>query len=157
MSAYHELLAHLRCGTDEGSRRAKELIGDYRAEVLAETSTWLVKKAREFRAASRKREREQGDTCAILASQIARGAVRPNNLRMLPDAGFFEVDREYVSDTQKFRCEAITPSPATGERRAIGWKFAPVYDVHHWHATALDPDDWAHGGWTEAPKAGEQR
>lgn len=119
-----------------------------RADALAEVTAWLVKKAREFHASSRKREREQGDTCAVLASKIARGAVRPDNLRMLPDAGFFEVDRSYVSGTWQFRCEAITPSPGTGEVRALGWKRSPVYDVHLWHAVALDPDDWKHGEWT---------
>lgn len=127
-----------------------------RTATLAEVTTWLIKKAREFHARSRKQERAQGDTCASLASQIARGAVRPNNLLMLPNAGFFEHGRTYTSGTWQFRCEAITPSPGTGERRALGWLYAPVYGVHYWHPTALDPDDWEHGGWTETVEAGEQ-
>lgn len=121
----------------------------HRAEVLAEVTAWLVKKAREFHASNRKSERQQGDTAATLASKIARGAVRPNNLRMLPDPGFFEVDHTYASGTTKFRCEAISYSPGTGERRALGWKYAQVYAVPHWYATALDPDDWARGGWED--------
>src|SRR3954471_3822329 len=66
-----------------------------RANTLAEVATWLIKKAREFHVSSRKAEREQGDTCAILASKIARGAIRPDNQRMLPNPGFFEVDHTY--------------------------------------------------------------
>lgn len=127
-----------------------------RTDTLAEVTAWLVKKAREFHADSRKREREQGDTCAVLASKIARGAVRPDNLRMLPDAGFFEVGGSYVSGTWQFRCEAITPSPGTGEIRALGWKRSPVHDVHLWHAAALDPDDWKHGAWTDVTEAGDR-
>lgn len=127
--------------------------GHVRTGALAEVTAWLVKKAREFHVSSRKREREQGDTCAVLASKIARGAVRPDNLRMLP-ANFFEPGRSYVSGTWQFRCEAITPSPGTGEVRALGWKRSPVHDVHLWHAAALDPDDWKHGGWTDVTEAG---
>lgn len=134
--------------TDARDRMLGEARAAGHAEALAMVTAWLVKKAREFHASSRKREREQGDTCAVLASKIARGAVRPDNLRMLPDAGFFEVGRSYVSGTWQFRCEAITPSPGTGEVRALGWKRSPVYDVHPWHAVALDPDDWKHGEWT---------
>jgi hypothetical protein len=140
---------------EEAKARTEQLLDEYRAEVLTQVTTWLVKKAREFHAGSRKREREQGDTCAVLASKIARGAVRPDNLRMLPNPGFFEVDHTYTSGTWEFRCVAVSPSPTGGEPRALGWKFAPVYDVHGWQAIALDPDDWKHGGWTEATAAGE--
>jgi hypothetical protein len=140
---------------EEAKARTEQLLDEHRAEVLTEVTTWLVKKAREFHACSRKRERGQGDTCAVLASKIARGAVRPNNTLMPPNPGFFEVDRTYSSGTWEFRCVAVSPSPTSGEPRALGWKFAPVYDVHQWHAIALDPDDWKHGGWTETTAAGE--
>lgn len=145
--------AHL--SADEYGRILAEKFDTHRTEVLAEVTAWLVKKAREFHVSSRKREREQGDTCAVLASQISRGAVRANNLRMLPNAGFFEVGRRYVSGTWQFRCEAITPSPGTGEIRALGWKRSPVHDVHLWHAAALDPDDWKYGGWTDITGPGD--
>jgi hypothetical protein len=124
--------------------------GATRGEVLAEADllpkadvvTWLFKKAREgFPGAD------------VLASKVARGAVRPDNLRMLP-ADFFEPGHTYVSGTWKFRCETVSASPGTGERRALGWKFAPVYEVHRWHAAALDPDDWEQG-WTDVTEGGE--
>lgn len=63
---------------------------------------------------------------------------------------FFRPGRTYTSGTWEFRCVAVSPSPTSGEPRALGWKFGPVYDVHGWHAVALDPDDWKHGDWTEA-------
>jgi hypothetical protein len=120
-----------------------------------EVTAWLVKKAREFRAEGTREGRAQADTVAVIASKISRGAVRPNNLRMLPDPGFFEVDRNYTSGTREFRCEAISPSPGTGERRALGWMYGPAHDIHGWYPTALDPDDWTHGGWTEDAEAGQ--
>jgi hypothetical protein len=70
--------------------------------------------------------------------------------------GFFEVGRTYTSGTWQFRCEAITPSPSTGEARALGWKRSPVHGVHLWHAEALDPDDWEHGGWVEVTDGGDR-
>ena len=158
MSAARDSFRALFGALDEAS--AAELdrrLDAHRTEVLAEVTAWLVKKAREFHVSSRKREREQGDMCAVLASKIARGAVRPDNLRMLSNPGFFEVDHAYVSGTWQFRCEAITPSPGTGEVRALGWKRSPVHDVHLWHAVALDPDDWKHGGWTDVTEAGDSR
>lgn len=155
MSAARDSFRALFGALDEVSTAALDRrLDEHRTEVLAEVTAWLVKKAREFHVSSRKREREQGDTCAVLASKIARGAVRPDNLRMLPDAGFFEVDRSYVSGTWQFHCEAITPSPSTGETRALGWKRSPVHGIHLWHAVALDPDDWEHGGWTDVTEAG---
>lgn len=100
--------------------------GHVRTATLTEVTTWLVKKAREFHASSRKREREQGDTCAVLASKIARGAVRPDNLRMLPDPGFFEVDRTYErehhGDTIRFLVEYVSTSPDGRHRVAHGWR-----------------------------------
>ncbi|MDL5205074.1 hypothetical protein [Streptomyces sp. ALI-76-A] len=142
--------AHL--SADEYGRILAEKFDTHRAEVLAEEGlllkadvvAWLVKKAREETPVWQ------------LASKADRGAIRPDNLRMLP-ATFFEVDRNYTSGTWQFRCEAISASPTTGEPRALGWKRAPVYDVHLWHAVALDPDDWAHGGWTDVTEAGEGR
>lgn len=157
MNARDTIEAALRGAAGWGdSPRVDDLLAGHRNEVLAEVTAWLVKKAREFHVSSRKREREQGDTCAVLASKIARGAVRPDNLRMLP-ASFFEPGRSYVSGTCEFLCEAITPSPGTGEVRALGWKRSPMHGTHLWHAVALDPDDWEHGGWTDVTKAGDHR
>jgi hypothetical protein len=123
-----------------------------RADALAEVTAWLVKKAREFHVSSRKREREQGDTCAVLASKIAWGAVRPDNLRMLPDAGFFEVDRTYEREhhgaTVTFKVEAISTSPDGPLTVAHGWRLGPDFG---WEPT--DSDDFA--GWTDVTEAGD--
>ncbi|KAA6221759.1 hypothetical protein CP973_07085 [Streptomyces albofaciens JCM 4342] len=50
------------------------------AERDAQIIAWLVKKARECRATRGRKYAEQADVIAQLASKVARGAVRPNNL-----------------------------------------------------------------------------
>jgi hypothetical protein len=148
MSARDVLETNIDPAVPDGGRAS---IDAYRAEVLAEAGllpkadvvAWLTKKAREE------------TPVWLLASKVERGAVRPDNLRMLP-ARFFETGCKYTSGTWEFRCEAISLSPTTGEARALGWQYAPVHGVHHWHATALDPDDWEHGGWAEVTEGGGQ-
>ncbi|MGW0837093.1 hypothetical protein [Streptomyces prunicolor] len=130
MSAGEELFHVIAGVSNNGSRpwcdETRRILNSHREEVLAEVTTWLIKKAREFHAASRKAERMQGDTCAILASKIARGAVRPDNLRMLSQAGFFEVDhtyqREHHGDTIHFLVECVSTSPDGRYRVAHGWR-----------------------------------
>ncbi|MFG2269084.1 hypothetical protein ACGFNY_04840 [Streptomyces chartreusis] len=84
------------------------------AERDAEMVAWLTKKAREgFPGAD------------VLASKVARGAVRPDNLRMLPP-DFFEAGRTYTepdgSTDWAFRVDTITTHPEDGERTALGWR-----------------------------------
>jgi hypothetical protein len=89
-----------------------------RDEVLAEVVAWLTKKAREYRANG---ETVQADAASVLASKVARGAVRPDNLRMLP-ADFFEPSHTYRwHDIWTFQCVAIDTHPETGARTAVGW------------------------------------
>ena len=57
-----------------------------RAEVTAEFVAWLVKKAREHRARG-PQYAKQADVIARLADKVQRGAVRPNNLLLLPPQG----------------------------------------------------------------------
>jgi hypothetical protein len=88
---------------------------------------------------------------AAATAVIERSGLVKDELSDAP-ADFFRPGHVYASGTLKFRCDIISAGPGTGERRALGWKFAPVYGVdgvHHWYAIALDPDDWQHGGWTE--------
>jgi hypothetical protein len=95
----------------------------------------------------------------LLVSQYLAATVAVINRAELAVEGpatFFQPGRTYASGTTRFRCEAISPSPTTGENRALGWKYAQVDAVHHWFATALDPDDWAHGGWTDITDGGGQ-
>ncbi|MFD9445006.1 hypothetical protein [Streptomyces sp. NPDC060001] len=109
---------HLQQAIDEGcTRDDHDHIADHRAEVLAEAEllpkadvvAWLVKKARE------------GTPIEQLASKVARGAVRPDNLRTLP-ADFFEPGHSYTHrNGTGFHCVAVTTHPQTGERLAMGW------------------------------------
>lgn len=71
---------------DEYGQILAEKFDVHRTETLAEVTTWLTKKAREFRADG---QRQHADLASSLASKVARGAVRPDNLRML--AGTDEV------------------------------------------------------------------
>lgn len=150
MNARNDLISALE---DGGwlDQEAADLLDAYRAGVLAEVTTWLIKKAREFHARSRKQERAQGDTCAVLASKIARGAVRPNNQRMLPDAGFFEVDHVYRrtvgdGDTWEFRVVAVDRDPA-GTLQAIGWLGRVGSTI--WHPSCRAAANWDADGWAD--------
>lgn len=106
---------------DEYGRILAEKFDAHRAEVLAEADllpkahvvAWLTKKARENTPVEQ------------LASKADRGAIHPNNLRMLP-ADFFEPGRSYTSTGPRdvwlrFVCEHVTRDPQTGVREAWGW------------------------------------
>ncbi|MFC9036846.1 hypothetical protein [[Kitasatospora] papulosa] len=97
-----------------------------RAEVTAEFVAWLVKKAREHRARG-PQYAKQADVIGMLASKVSRGAVRPNNLLMLPAQGGPE---DAVLAAQARRPRRFTPleeavqgietaiAPLTGDQRA---------------------------------------
>lgn len=130
----------------------------YRDEVLAEVTKWLVKKAREYRASRYKRDQKQGDTVAVLASKISRGAVRPDNLRMLPDPGFFETDRTYQRTGNlpgdgpwTFKVAAIATDPR-GNGVAFGFL---SHDDALWIGHAEGAESWAKDGWTDITEGGE--
>lgn len=57
---------------------------DHRAQIIAERDTeivaWLGKKAREYRSTGSKQRALQADAIDLMASKLARGAVRANNL-----------------------------------------------------------------------------
>lgn len=157
MSARRQIIAALSedslggIATMEDVAHAEQLVDAHRTETLAEVTTWLVKKAREFRALGTRKSQAQANAVAAMASKISRGAVRPDNLRMLPDPGFFEVDRTYAADRWQFECLAVTSHPRTGEARAIGWHTVKSGMPS---VEALDPDDWEHGGWVEVTEDG---
>ena len=127
---------------------ADSLLDGSASERDAEIVQWLVKKAREFRAEGTKHGRAQADTAATLASKIARGAVRPNNTLMLPESGFFEVDRTYTrphhGETITFVVQAVSTSPDGQTTVAHGWRITPYTDGG-WEPT--DSDDFT--GWSD--------
>lgn len=142
-----------------------ELLNEHRAEVLdeaellpkADVVTWLVKKARELRAERGRERTTQAHAIDVLASKVARGAVRPNNLRMLPP-DFFEPGHTYAeadgSTDWKFRCDTVTTHPEDNQRTALGWRFFNG----EWDAIAYGEDDWdihQHVGHTDVTEGGE--
>lgn len=77
-----------------------------------------------------------------------------------PDGGestrthFFTPGHTYGPSYIRFRCDAITTHPATGDRQAIGWF---RFTDNSWKPANLDADDWANGSWTEDTESGEDR
>ncbi|MFE9448342.1 hypothetical protein [Streptomyces sp. NPDC006739] len=142
------------------SYRLDEYLDAHRAEVVAERDAeimcWLGKKAREYRATGSSQHALQADTIELMASKISRGAVRPNNTLMLPDAGFFEVGRTYTrphhGETITFVVEAVSTSPDGRTTVAQGWRITPYTDGG-WEPA--DSDDFT--GWTDVTEAGESR
>jgi hypothetical protein len=134
MSARDVLETNIDPAVPDGGRAS---IDAYRAEVLAEAGllpkadvvAWLTKKAREE------------TPVWLLASKVQRGAVRPDNLRMLPP-DFFEPGHTYsdpsADNDWKFRVDAITTHPEGGERTALGWR----HFRGEWTEMAYGEDDF---------------
>src|SRR5690606_2919459 len=143
-----------------------ELLADrYRAEGLAEATTWLVKKAREFRAMGGEMRAAQADAVAAMASKVERGAVRPDNLRMLP-AGFFEPGHAYThrpgpddlgGPRLRFYCESVTTDKATGQPVARGWGGRRYGDRWTSVQRARGLEDWQSGAWVDTTTGGDDR
>jgi hypothetical protein len=153
MSARDVLETNIDPAVPDGGRAS---IDAYRAEVLAEAGllpkadvvAWLVKKARE-------------DTPVwLLASKVERGAVRPDNLRMLPP-NFFEPGRTYTEDAPfrapedrpNFQCVAVAIHPTTGDRRALGFEQAGAGAP--WKSSSFRDEEWA-DGWVEITEDGSK-
>lgn len=153
MSARDALEAYVVHESDKDQAEYARRLNAYRDEVLAEADllpkadvvAWLTKKARE------------NTPVWQLASKVDRGAVRPNNLRMLPP-DFFEPDHTYTASRHAdiaFDCLAVSVDPGTGERVAVGWRYGPPRDgVREVYLKALDAAafaccDWAEGHITD--------
>lgn len=135
------------------SHRLDEYLDAHHAERDTEIVRWLSKKAREYRATGRKTDRERADFITVLASKISRGAVRPNNTRLPAGvlARFFEPGCTYQRRRWLFECLSVAPDPFTGETRAVGFLHRPGEPAT---ATAMNADNWADEGWTDATEAG---
>jgi hypothetical protein len=67
-----------------------------------------------------------------------------------PRSRFFQPGRLYASGGRfRFRCDAVTTRPDTGEQRAVGWhgKLRTADGEWVWTANERTPDDW--DAWTE--------
>ncbi|GGQ83394.1 hypothetical protein [Streptomyces flaveolus] len=125
----------------------------HRAEVVAERDTqfvaWLLKKASEY-PTDPARQEKAADAIARLASKVARGAVRPNNLR----TDFFQPGHGYTHrNGHDFLCVAVTSHPVTGQQLAMGWH------VDQWgHCpAAVGINQWRHEyDGVEPPAGGEE-
>lgn len=59
---------------------------------------------------------------------------------------FFQPEHTYQRRRWHFQCLAVAPNPFNGETLALGYLYRPDEPAT---ATALDPDDWTHGEWTD--------
>jgi len=132
---------------------ARKFLAEHDAHVLAEADllpkahvvAWLTKHARE------------NTPVWQLASKVDRGAVRPNNLRMLP-ATFFEAGHTYTDGTgysapevtTVFHVEHVTRHPDRGHLRAIGWSRSGEPGAS-WHGDFRDEGEF--DGWTDVTEA----
>src|SRR5690606_40542960 len=104
----------------------------------------------------------QADAVAAMASKVERGAVRPDNLRMLP-AGFFEPGHAYThrpgpddlgGPRLRFYCESVTTDKATGQPIARGWGGRRYGDRRTSVQQARRLDDWPSGAWVDTTAGG---
>ncbi|UPZ27729.1 hypothetical protein MUK60_07755 [Streptomyces sp. LRE541] len=150
-SVHHLDPVTLEVLTDRVTESVAALLDRQRAEVLAEADllpkaqvvAWLAKKARE-------------DTSVwLLASKADRGAIRPDNLRMLPP-DFFEPGHSYTHrNGTDFHCVAVTAHPQSGERLAMGWH-VDSWGLHV--PTTVGIDQWRHEyDGVQAPETAESQ
>jgi hypothetical protein len=131
----------LREGGSMYEEDARKFLAEHDAHVLAgadllpkaDVVAWLTKKAREETPVWQ------------LASKVDRGAVRPDNLRMLP-AAFFEAGRTYTDGTGYSAPEVTTVF------RVIGWSRSGEPGAS-WHGDFRDEGEF--DGWTDVTEAAE--
>lgn len=122
--------------------------------LKADVVAWLVKKSREFQSAGGAMRGAQADAVAALASKVARGAIRPDNLRMLPAtaADFFQPGRTYGREhhaaTIRFLVRNVDESPCGTYKVAFGWSVEDGETT--W--SPFDSDDF--GGWSDITERG---
>ena len=89
MSARENLIGYalVALPNEPAFAKCEEMADAFRAEVIAERDaqivTWLTKKAREYGDSNRE-NRAKAEAVACMASKLSRGAVRENNMQMLP-------------------------------------------------------------------------
>lgn len=143
MNARDEIAAHFTSDT-----LADQLLDAYRAEVLREGSALVEDRACDADFT------ESPDHCAGLregAELLNRAAGEKSSREAIATPGFFAASRTYQRGRWLFHCLAIAPNPFNGETRAVGYLFRPTEPAT---ATALDPDDWSHCGWSDITEEG---
>jgi hypothetical protein len=128
----------------------------HRAEVLTEAAAELDRIADTIEAGagpgSAQMLRDAAGNVRYLARKDTGDAVQaPTGESTETAPSFFRPDRTYQRRRWLFQCLAVSPTPFNGETRAVGFLYRPGEPAT---ATALDPDDWEQGGWTEATKDG---
>jgi hypothetical protein len=143
-------LASVRGWSREAARTVRDA---YRTEVLNEAAEAIDVKQDEYEAEELKRfghldhetvlQRDAVRESAALLRQMAAGEeATPTAATATPEPDFFEPGRTYTEPGDitdwRFRCDAITTHPGTGERTALGWK----HFRGEWSECSYDEDEW---------------
>jgi hypothetical protein len=165
MSARRQIIAALSedslggIATLHDVAHAEQLVDAYKAEMLAEAADYFEQR-RPSRADAvsdfdRGRRATVGWVVEELRDQAGAGAGEKASAQAptaTPD--FFQVDHTYTRGRWTFRCFAVEPITwGNGETRAVGYL---TRSDGTGDACGLDPDDWAHGGWTDTTEDGNQ-
>ncbi|MFF8447911.1 hypothetical protein ACF06Q_09440 [Streptomyces leeuwenhoekii] len=132
---------------------AEQLVDAHRAEVI----TALAEEAERRLSVGRSHTVSKAAVVRFLRleASTARVAVTEREKSSRPaDAtpDFFQPGRTYQRRRWHFQCLAVAPNPFSGETHAVGYLYRPGEPAT---ATALSPDDWAHGGWTDIATTGK--
>ena len=171
MSARDRLTAYLcqHPGTERMDTHhaefARTVLGEHRAEVLAEAAAELDRIADlvESRVAEHYGPASGIGLGSAQMLRDAAGNVRymarkdTSDARQAPagestQPSFFQPGHGYTHrDGSDFKCVAVDRHPLTGEARAFGWRIR-----NGWHEpAALDPDDWTRYDGCQPPAGGE--
>lgn len=154
-------VAELEKQTDAARTEAIADVGDWLDEIGQKDAAHLVYTCDIPAARDMKTVPQQDDTEADpFAESLARDGFDQDEIAEILNrpttapADFFQPGRTYQRRRWHFQCLAVAPNPFNGETRAVGYLYRPGEPAT---ATALDPDDWAHGEWAAADGSGEPR
>jgi hypothetical protein len=135
---------------DEAKARAEQMLNAHRDEVRTGDARLLED------AACDADWTRTPDYCAGLraaAELLLANTEKATAAAATATPEFFQAGLTYQRGRWQFQCLAVAPNPFNGETRAVGFLHRPGEPAT---ATALDPDDWAHGGWADITKDGSQ-
>lgn len=140
------------CPAPRPADEAEGLLNAHRAENFTEAAALLEDKACDADFTEDPKYIAGLRDGAALLTRVAGEKATAEAETATPD--FFQPGHTYTHTPWQFRCDTHSTHPATGERRALGWLLTTG---GQWQEHALDPDDWAHGNWTDVTESGGRR
>lgn len=150
------IVACIRKGAAMYPEDAEKLLAEHdahrRAEVLAEAADRIDRTPSISAAVHATTELRRMAAEGAAGKDTLGGDQPPAGESTQPAPDFFQPGHTYQRRRWLFQCLATAPTPFNGERRAVGFLYRPGEPAT---ATALDPDDWEQGNWTDTAEAGE--